>query len=48
MWQRGGGGGESQQVPQEWRSVNQVCKDSAVVFADRSILIAKGGRDAGE
>ena len=45
----GGGGGESLQVPQEdWRSVNRlildelVCEDSAVVFAARSILIAKG------
>jgi hypothetical protein len=44
-----GGGGESLQVPQEdWRSVNRlildelVCEDSTVVFAARSILIAKG------
>jgi len=27
-----------------WRSVNQVCEYSAIVFAARSILIAKGSR----
>ena len=42
MWQRGGGGESQQFLRRIWRSVNQVCKYSAVVFAARCILIAKG------
>jgi hypothetical protein len=41
MWQRGGVN-LSRFLRRIWRSVNRVCEDSAVVFAARSILIAKG------
>jgi len=45
MWQRGGGGVNlSRFLRRIWRSGNRVCEDSTVVFAARSILIAKGVR----